>query len=112
VPKREDRVFRQAMGSIFLAYAAINAGLAIGSLAGIEHQRETLRTPTAMSGTRRVSSEVFAVNALMDVVYVTTGGLLWQNASGGLARGTGAGMVIQAGFLVGFDTLGAHLYAH
>jgi len=111
-PDRDRRVFRQSMGSIFLAYALINGALAVGTLAGIEHQRESLRTPTAFAGTRRFATETFAANALLDVVYVATGGMLWQNAHGALARGAGAGIVVQGGFLVAFDSLGASLYVH
>jgi hypothetical protein len=50
---------------------------------------------------------VFAANAGLDVLAVADGAALWAWGPTVTARGTGAGFVMQGGFLVGFDLLGS-----
>jgi len=50
---------------------------------------------------------VFWINAALDVLYVSSGALMWGLGSRGGVRGSGAAIVSQGGFLLAFDLTAA-----
>jgi hypothetical protein len=109
-PKR--RAFRQSFAAMALTYGLINGALAIGTLAAIPHERETLTSASMIDFRRRQSAYVFAINVGLDMIYTAVGAWLWKTGPTATARGTGAGFVVQGGFLVVYDTVGSMIYQY
>lgn len=96
----DDRAVRFA-GVQNLAWGAIDGAIAGYALA-------TLKREDDPSGARRKLARLFLVNAALDVAYVTVGALLATQDDARLG-GSGAAVVTQGAFLLGFDLAGALL---
>lgn len=68
---------------------------------------EVPRAPGFWRERQRRMRRVFWINAALDVLYVASGALLWALPDRKEGRGSGAGIVMQGGFLLGFDIIAA-----
>ncbi|MBS2018370.1 MAG: hypothetical protein JST00_36225 [Deltaproteobacteria bacterium] len=83
-----------------IAWGAID-----GALAGIA--LATTKTPTDPVAARRQLSRIFAINAAIDVAYITAGVLMTTLGKDDRVVGSGAAVIVQGGFLLGFDGIAA-----
>ncbi len=108
-----DRDFPRYFGVQNLAWGAIDGAIATVALVQLARSGDGDRARPASywEDARRTTRTVFWVNAALDVAYVTAGAILWGAGKTDALRGTGAGIVMQGGFLLGFDTTGALVIA-
>lgn len=104
------RSARRSFGALGLAYGLINGVLAVASLAATPALRRDLAASGDVAGQRRRSAGVFTANAGLDMFYVSVGAALATQGTGPVARGAGAGFLVQGTFLLGFDAMGAATY--
>ncbi len=103
---------RRAFGVATLVFAAANAAFFAAGAARTSILRDSLTDVPSIARERRTTGDFFAVNAGLDMLYISGGALLYyQRAGSPILRGFGAGVLAQGGFLIGFDTT-AMLYRH
>ncbi len=105
------RIERRAFGVATLSFAVVNSVFAIVGAANSSALRRSLGDPAALAHERHAGGSFFAVNAGLDMLYISAGALLFRNTSP-MWRGFGAGVMSQGGFLLGFDVSAALLYRH
>lgn len=91
----------------------VNLALGVAGLVGVRREDRTLALPAAMARARKHQS-LFTWNAALDVLYVTTGAVLFnagQDRDHGRMLGYGAAIMLQGGFLFAFDLTLAALHA-
>lgn len=105
------RVERRAFGIATLSFALVNSVFAIVGASQTSSLRSSLTDIPSLVHERHVGGSFFAVNAGLDMLYISAGALLFQSATP-MLRGFGAGVLSQGGFLIGFDTSSALIYRH
>jgi len=105
-----SRSFRRGFGAMALLYGVLNAALAVGTLATLPAFRDSLDGPEELHRQKRASADVFVANVGLDMLYITVGSGLWTRGPSALARGVGAGIVVQSAPLFAFDLAGSELY--
>lgn len=91
----------------------VNLALGIAGLVGTRREDRSLALPLAMARARKHQS-LFTWNTALDVLYVTTGAVLWnlgQDREHARMLGYGAAIMVQGGFLFAFDLTMAALHA-
>ena len=91
----------------------VNLALGVGGLVGVRREDRGLALPAAVSRARKHRS-LFTWNGALDVLYVTTGAVLWnlgQTREHERLIGYGASIMLQGGFLFAFDLTMAALHA-
>lgn len=101
---------RRAFGAMALAYGLVNGALAIAALARLPKDTARLVSVADVAEERRQLSNVFAINVGLDMLSVGVGAAVWAGTTSPTARGSGASVVAQGLFLVGFDALGTVVY--
>ena len=104
--------FRRSFGAMALGYGVVNAVLAALTFANLPRKRGSLTTASGVETQRRESTEVFAINAGLDMLSIGIGATVWATSRSPTARGTTAGVVSQGVFLLGFDTTAAMVYRY
>jgi hypothetical protein len=101
----------RAAGLQNLAWGAVDGVIALVALVATNNQRGEQSTAAHWAEERDTSRRIFAINAGLDVLYVATGALLLALGKTEALRGTGAGVLVQGGFLLAFDTAGVFVMA-
>ena len=105
----------RAAGVQNVAWGAVDGAIALYALA-LALARERSPSPAKESaahwtGERAKLRTLFAVNAGLDVLYITAGALLLALGQTDGVRGTGGGILAPGGFLFAFDTAGFFVMA-
>lgn len=106
-----NRAEIRAAGVQNLAWGAIDGVIALVATIGTNNLRGEQGSAAHWADERDTSRRIFAVNAGLDVLYVATGALLLALGKTETLRGTGAGILVQGGFLLAFDTAGVFVMA-
>lgn len=106
-----DRSEIRAAGLQNLAWGAVDGVIALVALGATNNLKDERNTAAHWADERSTSRRIFAINAGLDVLYVATGALLLALGKTEWLRGTGAGVLVQGGFLLAFDTAGAFVMA-
>jgi hypothetical protein len=106
------REFQRAFGAMALAYGLVNGALAIATLATLSKTKQELSSVANVMEQRRQSGNVFAVNVGLDMLSVGVGAVIRAASTSPTAQGSGASVVAQGIFLVGFDALGTVVYRY
>ncbi len=101
----------RAAGVQNVAWGAIDGVIAIVALVATNEAREEQQSAAYWADERATSRKIFAINAGLDILYVTTGALLLALGKTAALRGTGGGVLAQGGFLLAFDTAGIFVMA-
>lgn len=104
--------YRQSFAMLCLIYGGLNAAFVGANLAGLGQQREKLTTPWLLEADRRRQSRALAMNAGLDMIYMTLGFTLAAIDDRPIVQGMGLGIATQGGFLLGFDAAGALALTH
>lgn len=102
-PRDDFAVF---MGIQHFAWGAIDL-----VLAGLGMSEAKLGATPDWRAERSRTATLFLVNAGLDVAYVLAGALLWGLGGADNVRGTGAGVLSQGAFLLGFDSSAFALFS-
>jgi hypothetical protein len=96
--------YARAVGIQTLAWGAVDG--AIAGFGGFNAYRQNgLDKPaTHWEAEGKKMRRIFLVNAGLDVLYIATGAALVGFGKTDFVRGTGAGIALQGGFLLAFDT--------
>ena len=89
-----------------IGWGAVDGTLAIIGLFGAARARTREQTDAAWWKERAALRRLFWINAALDVAYVVTGASLLAFGRTDAVRGTGAGVLVEGGFLLGFDSGG------
>ena len=94
------------IGIQWLIWGAIDAVLAVFGVRGAQQKLQNLDTLPAGQAERdtRNLQRIFAINAVLDIGYLAAGGWLFRSRR---FHGHGAGVLVQALFLLIFDVLHA-----
>ena len=101
----------RAAGVQNLAWGAVDGAIALVALVGVNKLSHDDRSAAYWADERSTTRTIFAVNAGLDVLYITTGALLLALGKTDFVRGTGGGVLAQGGFLFAFDTSAAFVMA-
>lgn len=101
----------RAAGVQNVAWGAIDGAIALVALIATNRASSEQQSAAYWADERAVSRRIFAVNAALDILYVTTGALLLALGKTETLRGTGGGILAQGGFLFAFDTAGIFVMA-
>ncbi len=86
-------------GAQHLLWGAIDLGIALGAKHFNDRDRLSMSADEKIGRFRRL----MVINGLLDIAYIGTGVALMKLGTSDRARGSGMGIVIQGGFLFGFD---------
>lgn len=103
---REPDPFPRFAALQFVAWGLINGAIAGTSFYSASRAEQLERSEAYWRDERTNLSRVFFINAALDVAYVAVGSAIWAAGKTPAVRGTGAGIVVQGGFLLVFDSLG------
>jgi hypothetical protein len=106
-----DRPEIRAAGLQNVAWGAVDGAIALIALVATNNLKGEQNTAAHWADERVTSRRVFAINAGLDVLYIATGALLLALGKTEALRGTGAGVLVQGGFLLAFDTAGVFVMA-
>ncbi|UQA58693.1 DUF6992 family protein [Polyangium aurulentum] len=96
--------YTRAVGIQTLAWGAVD-GVIAGFGGFNAHRQSGLDKPVAhWEAEGKKMRRIFLVNAGLDVLYIATGAALMGFGKTDFVRGTGAGIALQGGFLLAFDT--------
>ncbi|MFO0755908.1 MAG: hypothetical protein U0359_05430 [Byssovorax sp.] len=104
-----SRAERRGFGVMTLSFAIVNSVFAVAGALGTSSLRRSLVDRPALDHERHAGGSFFAVNAGLDMLYITAGALMFQRKTPWL-RGFGMGALSQGGFLIGFDVSSAMTY--
>jgi hypothetical protein len=110
-PVAPTRLERRAFGIATLSFAIVNSVFALIGATQTSALRGSLTDFPSLMHERHTGGSFFAVNAGLDMLYISAGALLFRSATP-MLRGFGAGVLAQGGFLIGFDTSSALIYRH
>lgn len=96
--------YTRAVGIQTLAWGAVDG--AIAGFGGIHaHRQRSSDKPAAhWEAEEKKMRRVFLINAGLDLLYIGAGAALMRFGKTDFVRGTGAGIALQGGFLLAFDT--------
>lgn len=103
---REPEPFPRFTALQFVAWGLINGAIAGASFYSGARAEQLVRSEAYWRDERTNLERVFFINAALDAAYVAIGSALWAAGKTPAVRGTGAGIVVQGGFLLVFDSLG------
>ncbi|MEO7328160.1 MAG: hypothetical protein ABI193_06260, partial [Minicystis sp.] len=103
------RVERRAFGIATLSFALVNSIFGVVGLTQTAALRRSLGDLPALAHERHAGGSFFAVNAGLDMLYISAGALLFRSTTP-MLRGFGAGVLAQGGFLLGFDSSSEMIY--
>lgn len=97
--------FWRAVGVQFLVWGAIDGAIAAAGWRDRRRQarRGVDRDPAASERQRRRLRRLLLVNVGLDLLYVAVGAALTGFDAGAVRAGHGVGVIVQGGFLLGFD---------
>jgi len=101
----------RAAGVQSVAWGAIDGAIALVALVATNNLANDEASAAHWADERATSRRIFAINAGLDILYVTAGALLLALGKTDTLRGTGAGILAQGGFLLAFDTAGIFVMA-
>jgi hypothetical protein len=101
----------RAAGAQNIAWGAIDGVIALVALVATNKQANEDASAGHWTDERATARRIFAINAGLDVLYVTTGALLLALGKTDALRGTGGAILAQGGFLFAFDTAGIFVMA-
>jgi hypothetical protein len=101
----------RAAGVQNLAWGAIDGVIALVAIVATNNTANESASAAHWADERATSRRIFAINAGLDVLYVTAGALLLALGKTETLRGTGGGILAQGGFLFAFDTAGIFVMA-
>ncbi len=99
--------FPRQMGIQLAAWGAVDGVIAMASLVSANGEAPSLKSDDAAERARASLHTTFWLNALLDVAYVATGAALFGLGRNDTVKGVGAGILVQGGFLLAFDSTGA-----
>jgi carboxylesterase len=101
--------FEQAMALQFVVWGAVDALIALFSLRGLEEKLRRMPDVAHIERESQKLTRILWINSGLDVLYLSAGlfFLLVPGRADEFARGSGAGILIQGGFLLVFDLLHA-----
>jgi len=99
--------FWKSVGNQFIAWGAIDAGIALGGQIATRNRVDRLENPGLVAVKQRESRNLGRLlwfNAALDMLYIFWG-IIWMSRDNGdgRARGSGFGVVLQGLFLLLFD---------
>ena len=103
---REPDPFPRFAALQFVAWGLVNGAIAGASFYSGARAAQLERSEAYWRDERTNLGRVFFINVALDAAYVAVGSALWSAGKTPALRGTGAGIVVQGGFLVVFDSLG------
>lgn len=97
--------FLRGFGVQFLIWGAIDTAIAIGGRVDLRRARRRTGAdaPEVRAARRRRLTRLLRINAGLDLLYVGAGVLVLLLVDGPTATGHGVGVIVQGGFLLGFD---------
>lgn len=103
--------FWKNLGNQFIAWGAIDAGIAIGGQISARNRVDNMENPglpEVKQEERKNLGRLLWINAGLDILYMLWG-LRWLRKEGGdgADRGNGLGVLIQGAFLFAFDLIHA-----
>ena len=101
----------RAAGVQNVAWGAVDGAIALYALVRVSGQSTAKESAAHWADERSTLRTLFAVNAGLDVLYMTAGALLLALGKTDAVRGTGGGVLAQGGFLFAFDTAGFFVMA-
>jgi hypothetical protein len=98
------REWVRSFGGMTVAWAVINALIALFALRGVCHKASQNADAPTQQGWMRQLVRLLWVNAALDVVYVLVGvGLILWDPANRMLHGFGLAVIVQGGFLLVFD---------
>lgn len=98
------REWVRSFGGMTLAWAAINALIALFALRGVRHKVQQNADVPTREGWMRQLIRLLWINAALDGVYILVGaGLVLWNPDNQMLYGFGWAVIVQGGFLLLFD---------
>ncbi|MEZ4311988.1 MAG: hypothetical protein R3F14_28510 [Polyangiaceae bacterium] len=105
----KPKEFRTSFAMLNLIYGVANTAFVIANFAGLDRQYDTVTNAKLLAWDRQRQGRALAMNAGLDMIYITLGFTLWATDNRPIVQGMGLGLALQGAVLAGFDGAGALL---